>query len=167
MLYYFPIGTGASMHIQAERTGPDAATAVRRAEAICRARAVRFTPLRRRVFELIVEADQPLTAYELLARLAANGGRPAPPTVYRTLEFLQAQGLVHRLASRSRWVMCRHPDHAHAGLFLVCSSCGRVTEWTDERIAHAVHASARAAGFSIAREVLPEVEGVCGSCRNE
>jgi len=100
--------------------------ALARAEAVCRARGARFTAQRRRVYELMVRAGGPVTAYELLAEMSADGGNPAPPTVYRALEFLQAHGLVHRLASQSRFVACEHPEHSHhGGLFLVCSHCGR------------------------------------------
>lgn len=153
------------MHSHPLNSKSVSAVTLERAEALCRERGARFTPLRRRVFELLLEAGQPITAYELLARLAEDGGNPAPPTVYRALEFLHAHGLVHRLASQSRWVVCDHPDDPHGGLFLVCSTCGRALEWSDERVAHAVHDSARAAGFRLSGEVLPEVEGVCGDCR--
>lgn len=153
------------MHTQSAHGGTDRARVLRRAEAVCREHGARFTPLRRRVFEFIVDAGRPMTAYELLARLAADGGNPAPPTVYRALEFLQAHGLIHRLASQSRWVMCDHPEDPHGGLFLVCSSCGRAVEWTDREVSRVVHSSANAAGFRIGSEVLPEIEGVCGECR--
>jgi len=142
-------------------------SALAQAEAVCRERGARFTPLRRRVFELVVRAGQPVTAYELLGQLAVDGGNPAPPTVYRALEFLQSHGLIHRLASHNRWVVCDHPDDPHGGLFLVCSTCGQAVEWSDERVARAVTASAREAGFRLESEVLPEVEGVCAACRNE
>lgn len=142
-------------------------TALRRAETVCRAHGARFTPLRRRVFELLVEYGRPVTAYELLARLAADGGNPAPPTVYRALEFLQLHSLVHRLASQSRWVACDHPDDPHGGIFLVCERCGQAVEWVDEGLARAVTQSAGEAGFRLGNEVLPEVEGVCGDCRDD
>lgn len=125
-------------------TGP----ALARAERLCRARGARFTPQRRRVYELVVTA-----------------GEPAPPTVYRALEFLQAHGLVHRLASQNRFVACDHPETgSHGGVFLVCGRCGRALEWSDARVARAVVRSAREAGFHLGDDVLPEVEGVCPDC---
>ncbi len=142
------------------------AQAGERAERVCRARGARLTPQRRRVYELLVEADEPITAYELLHRLGGEGGPPAPPTVYRALEFLQAHGLVHRLASHHRYVACDHPeDDRHGGLFLVCSRCGSAREVNDERVAHTVVRSAQEAGFALESAVLPEVEGVCPACR--
>ena len=141
--------------------------AMTRAEAVCRARGARFTPQRRRVYELIVKAGAPVTAYELLARMAGDGGKPAPPTVYRALEFLQAHGLVHRLASQSRYVACDHPENdSHGGLFLVCSHCGRALEWSDAQVARSVTRAARRAGYRLEDDVLPEVEGVCPACHD-
>lgn len=139
--------------------------AVTRAEAVCRARGARFTPQRQRVYELVVAAAAPVTAYELLSAMAADGGKPAPPTVYRALEFLQAHGLVHRLASQSRFVACDHPeDERHGGLFLVCSHCGRALEWNDTQVAESVTRAAQRAGYRLEDDVLPEVEGVCPDC---
>jgi len=141
--------------------------AMTRAEAVCKARGARFTEQRRRVYELMVRAGGPVTAYELLAEMAADGGNPAPPTVYRALDFLQAHGLVHRLASQSRFVACDHPEHDHhGGLFLVCSHCGRALEWDDASVAEAVaHAAARA-GYRLEEDVLPEVQGLCPHCHD-
>lgn len=144
----------------------DPEAAIERAERVCRSRGARLTSQRRCVYELIVRAGEPVTAYELLHRMGGEGGHPAPPTVYRALDFLQAHGLVHRLASQSRFVACDHPETgAHGGVFLVCDRCGRALEWQDERVARAVTRSAREAGFELGEEVLPEVEGTCGDCR--
>ncbi|MEX1080814.1 MAG: Fur family transcriptional regulator [Halofilum sp. (in: g-proteobacteria)] len=155
-----------STHSESDRAGPDGA--LERAERLCRARGARLTPQRRRVYELLIGADGPLTAYELLRRLAGDGGNPAPPTVYRALEFLQAHGLVHRLASHNRYVACDHPGHgAHGGVFLVCERCGHALEWSDEDVARVLTHSARAAGFQVGEDVLPEVEGLCPGCVEE
>jgi len=117
---------------------------------------------------LIVSAGEPVTAYELLRRLAGDGGNPAPPTVYRALEFLQAHGLVHRLASHSRFVACEHPETGgHGGVFLVCERCGRALERSDGRVARAVARSASEAGFRLEGDVLPEVSGLCADCRDD
>ena len=164
----YSVHAGKTFAVTAHTPPTDPAAGLAQAERVCRARGARFTAQRRRVYELIVRAGEPVTAYELLHRLSDDGGTPAPPTVYRALEFLQAHGLVHRLASQSRFVACDHPETgAHGGVFLVCACCGRALEWQDERVARAVARSAREAGFELGEEVLPEVEGVCGDCRGE
>src|SRR5215212_11002004 len=74
-----------------------------RAEALCRAKGVRLTPIRRRVLEALYATHRPLGAYDIAAALSVGEARPrlAPISIYRALDFLIEQGLVHRLASRN------------------------------------------------------------------
>ena len=76
------------------------------AEAICAQRGERLTPLRRQVLELIWRGHSPVGAYDLLAMLQDERGRVAPPTIYRTLDFLCRQGFVHRLDSLQAFIGC-------------------------------------------------------------
>jgi Fur family zinc uptake transcriptional regulator len=59
-----------------------------------------MTSVRRRVFELILEAGQPIRAYALLAQLKRERGKLGPPTVYRALDFLCAHKLIHKVENR-------------------------------------------------------------------
>ena len=69
------------------------------AETVCQQRGVRLTPQRRRVLEIVAGSHSPLGAYDILEQMDFAGRRSAPITVYRALDFLIEQGLVHRLAS--------------------------------------------------------------------
>ena len=85
-----------------------------RATALCESRGVRLTDLRRQVLGLILESDAPTGAYDLLDRLKATRVGAAPPTVYRALDFLLEQGLIHKLESLSAFVGCiSDEDHHH------------------------------------------------------
>ena len=65
----------------------------------------------------------------MIDRLAERGGRPAPITIYRALDFLLAQGLVHRIESRNAFVACVHKhDSGDPIVFLLCERCGAVGE---------------------------------------
>ena len=86
-----------------ERCTADALT---HAEALCAERAQRLTPIRRQVLEVLLESHKPLGAYEIMDRAAAHGARPAPITIYRALDFLRDNGLVHRIESRNAFVAC-------------------------------------------------------------
>ena len=88
------------------------------AEAQCAARAQRLTPIRRQVLETLLASHNPLGAYEIIDRLADKAARPAPITVYRALDFLRDNGLVHRIESRNAFVAC---VHNHAGDDSWCS----------------------------------------------
>jgi Fur family zinc uptake transcriptional regulator len=135
------------------------------AEQICDASGARLTPLRRRVLELVWASHQPLGAYELLNRLTEEGHKPAPPTVYRALEFLLEQKLVHRIASRNAFIGCSHPGATHAGYFLLCEACGNAEEIADSRaLGRAVSGAAQQADFEVRSQTL-ELTGLCRRCR--
>ena len=83
-------------------------TALERAEALCQTRGVQLTPLRRDVLRLVLEAEAPIGAYALLDQLKASRAKAAPPTVYRALDFLLEQGLIHRLERlNASWAVMR------------------------------------------------------------
>ncbi len=143
-----------------------------RAGAICAARGARLTALRRDVLGLILEADTPAGAYDLLDRLRRTRGKAAPPTVYRALDFLRAQGLVHRVERLAAFVGCvaqpgpdaAVPDpHAHAAQFLICRGCARVIELDDPDLARALAAVAASRGFAVGAATI-EAEGLCAAC---
>ncbi len=137
--------------------------ALDRAAEHCRRKSLRLTPLRRKVLELVWIGHRPMGAYEILASLRHERQGAAPPTVYRALDFLIAQGMVHRIEHLNAYVGCTGPDHPHAGQFLICRSCGLAAEINDSRIDDAIQDSATEAGFSVGRRTI-EVEGVCPNC---
>ena len=143
---------------------PGVAALLDRAGAICAGRDARLTSLRRQVLGLVLEARAPVGAYDLLEGLRGHRRGAAPPTVYRALDFLMAQGLIHRVERLSAFVGCvAHDDHAHAAQFLICRDCGGVTELEDHGVADALAEAAARAGFSIAGATV-EAEGRCSGC---
>ena len=136
------------------------------ASELCEQRNLRFTALRKRVLEMVCEAEQPVGAYQLLDQLRESGRSAAPPTVYRALDFLLEQGLVHRLATNNTYMACAHPQKPHAALFLVCSQCGHTQEVHTEGVIDVVRQQADAFNFSI-QHASVEVTGLCSNCRDE
>ena len=134
-----------------------------RAEALCRQRGVRLTAQRRTVLQILCVSDKPLSAYELLDRMRGVVKNPAPPTVYRALDFLLEQGLVHKLESLHAYVGCAHPYHPHASQFLICDDCGEVAEVEDPSVVKSLNAAGNAIGFRTKRPVV-EVQGTCAQC---
>ena len=139
------------------------ADALARAEAVCRERGARLTPLRRRVLELIWGNHRAVKAYDLLAALSDEDGTAKPPTVYRTLEFLMELGLVHRIDSLNAFVGCPQPDRRHSAQFLICGGCGEVSEMNAASIDRAVADQAAGSGFALSRQII-ELHGKCPQC---
>ncbi len=122
-----------------------------------------LTPLRRAVLALVLQAERPLTAYQLLERLQ-TARRAAPPTIYRALDFLLARRLVHRIERLGAFVACAEPDHEHTLVqFLICRQCRAVTELDDHHVAEAVATAAEGARFRMEHAVI-EIDGLCAAC---
>lgn len=139
-----------------------------RAAQACAERGAKLTHLRRAVLSLIVESRAPIGAYALLGRLRAEKANATPATVYRALDFLVENGLVHKLERLNAFVACTdqgaHPHHEHAAVqFLICRKCGTVAEMEDPRIAQAISRAAGQSGFHPDTATV-EVEGTCETC---
>jgi Fur family transcriptional regulator, zinc uptake regulator len=145
--------------------GRCAADALAHAERVCELRARKFTAVRRQVLEALLSSHKPLGAYEIIDQLAKSMPRPAPITVYRALDFLMENGLVHRIESRNAFLACAH-DHDSAAMvaFLICERCGSVGEIAAAPMAQSLGAAARATGFA-ARMSVVEIAGVCAHCQ--
>src|SRR5882672_11624706 len=143
------------------------ADALAHAVTLCAQRGERLTPMRRHVLEILAGSHKPLGAYEIMDLAARKGPRPAPITVYRALDFLRQNGLVHRIESRNAFVACVH-THAVGDLvvFLICERCGAVGEASSAEVAATLKSAARAAGFTPKSPVI-EISGICTHCREE
>lgn len=140
----------------------------------CNERGVRFTPLREEVFRLILLADKPLGAYDLINALQANRQNKsqetstkniAPPTIYRSLEFLLNEGLIHQLSSMNAYVPCCHPRGHHAAAFLICQNCKKVEECSNLPVDTMIDFATNDAGFRVERTII-ELKGRCRDCQD-
>ena len=142
-----------------------ASDAIGHAEALCTARSERLTPIRRRVLEALLASHKPLGAYELIEHAGARGTRPAPITIYRALDFLREQGLVHRIESRNAFIACVHNhDSGDPVVFMICEHCGAVGEAASAAVADTIRNASRAAGFMPKTPVI-EITGICAHCK--
>ena len=132
------------------------------AEARCAHAEERLTAPRRRVLQLLLQAGQPVKAYDLIAAFGEDGAPAKPPTVYRALEFLERLGFAHRIESLNAYVPCRLAGSPHSAAFLICDCCGAAEEFEPDFSAQLAAAHAR--GYAI-RAVTLEARGLCGACQ--
>ncbi len=141
-------------------------SALAEADTLCERSGVRLTALRKRVLELVWQSHKPLGAYDILAELSAQDGRrAAPPTVYRALDFLLENGLVHRIASLNAFIGCSHPARPHQGQFLICRNCHTAIELQQPSISEAIDSAAAQVRFQVEAQTV-EVVGLCAPCRS-
>ncbi len=137
--------------------------ALKTAESLCLDQGERFTALRRTVLEFVWNSHEPVKAYDLLDKLKTVHPGSAPPTVYRALDFLQANGLVHKIESLNAYLGCGDPTITHSGQFLICSKCGSVAELDDHKSNKDLENSASTIGFKVEKMTV-EMHGVCQQC---
>jgi Fur family zinc uptake transcriptional regulator len=129
----------------------------------CAGHGAQLTELRRSVLRLILEADGPMTAYQLLDRLREIRRGAVPPTIYRALDFLIGQRLIHKVERLNAFVACTDGGRQHAVQFLICRQCGTVAEIEDHAAATALEHAAERQGFH-PRDTVVEIEGTCAAC---
>lgn len=136
---------------------------IERADALCGARGLRLTPVRRRALEILAEAHRALGAYEVLDRLATDGFGKQPPVAYRALDFLVEQGLAHRIGGLNAFTACTHAGESHNPAFFICRACNTVAEAGGPGLRAAVVETADRLGFR-AERIAIEVLGLCPAC---
>lgn len=171
------------LHNVQDLTAQDIAQRIEAAVAHCYKRGVRFTLLRQQIYKLVLAASQPVGAYDLISQLqqirllqsadnTCAGDTPeksppknvAPPTIYRSLEFLLSEGLIHQLTSINAYVPCCHPRAKHTAAFLICEQCQRVQECSSLPVQEMMSFAEQDAGFMVARSVI-ELSGRCQACQ--
>ena len=174
----------AHVHDVQDFTASDVNERLLAAKEQCRSSGARFTPLRQQIYQLVLEANKPVGAYDLITQLQqmrlaepeaesdssnnqANTQTPknvAPPTVYRSLEFLLSEGLIHQLTSITAKVPSCHPRAQHTAPFLICAQCERVQECSCLPVQEMMSFAEQDVGFTVERSVI-ELSGRCQACQ--
>lgn len=136
------------------------------AEAHCQAERLRFTPVRHKALEILLQEHRALGAYEMLDKLRDAGFGSQPPVAYRALEFLVANGFAHKIERLNAFIACAHPGANHSPAFMICRVCDSVAEARSSPARGALGEVARATGFQIERTVV-EAEGICPACTDK
>lgn len=134
------------------------------AERLCQSRGTRLTPIRRRVLEILLRRHTSLKAYELLDEFKVLQPGAAPPTVYRALDFLVEQGLIHRLDAINAWTACTDAAGTPHDVLVVCTRCGAVAELSDPELSHQLAACVAETGFTLTGHET-ELRALCRTCQ--
>ena len=140
--------------------------ALETAEQLCDEKSLRFTPIRRRVLELVWESHEAIKAYDVLEKLQEEDSSAKPPTAYRALDFLLEHGLIHRIESLNAYIGCPNPEEHHSFQLLICNSCGLVKEIEQPGLAEELDRYAGAQNFQPETQII-EVRGLCQNCAKQ
>ncbi|WP_423910078.1 Fur family transcriptional regulator [Candidatus Spongiihabitans sp.] len=140
-------------------------SALNKAQHICAEKEIRFTRIRQQTLELIWSSHKPVLAYELLRTLRREKRNAEPPTVYRALDFLLENQLIHKIESLNAYVGCHFPDKDHISQFLICTGCHQIAELEDSNVNKVITRQAARSGFQVAQQTV-EIRGLCPICQN-
>jgi Fur family zinc uptake transcriptional regulator len=144
---------------------------LRAAEVSCAENGARLTQRRRQVLSALMQSSSPLSAYEVLDLCNRSTASAMPAmSVYRILDFLEQQLLVHRLSTSNKYVSCAHItcDHKHFQTthFLLCEGCSSVEEVdATQEASDALEQMAKTVGFKLTTQQF-ELSGICTTCQN-
>lgn len=140
------------------------ANALFTAQEICKSKNLRLTDLRYGVLHQVWINEKPASAYDILAALQNDFPKAAPISIYRALDFLIDNGLIHRLETKNAYIGCRYPQAEHICAVLVCLKCGKAEEIKADKAFKELKKEASGKKFK-AKKASIEIEGVCPSCR--
>ncbi len=168
LCYNITIMISNTPHAHSGGHAPESAQAIQRrlgvAEDLCRRRGTRLTPIRRLVLETLLRRSTSLKAYELLDAIRDAQPGAAPPTVYRALDFLTEQGLIHRLDAINAWTACSDAGGEPHDLLVVCTRCGAVAELSDPGLSAQLAACVARSGYALAGHET-ELRALCADCQ--
>jgi Fur family transcriptional regulator, ferric uptake regulator len=127
-----------------------------------RARGGRVTTPRRAILKALLQADDHVTADDLLARVQATHPDIHTSTVYRTLETLAGLGVVDHVHLGHGRAVYHLADHRHQ--HLLCTGCGLVTEAPDDVLGDLTRRLDQEYGFALQARHFA-LTGRCRRCR--
>jgi Fur family zinc uptake transcriptional regulator len=145
-------------------------TILSHAESNCKAHGAKLTNKRKYVLSGLLKSAKAMSAYELVDYCKEEYGEKLPPmSVYRILDFLADEDLVHKLNLANKYIACSHItcDHVHGvPQFLICGNCQRVEEiQVKKSTINSLKRNIEEAGFHLVSQQL-EMDCLCHQCQS-
>ena len=141
------------------------------AEKQCEQNSSRLTPKRKKILQELLKSKKALSAYEITDLLNKRSNESIPTmSVYRILEFLEDENLVHKLNLANKYIACSHItcEHNHSiPQFLVCRVCNSVKEISiDIETMKKIEKKIQDEDFNLVKPQL-EMHCICNICVEE
>lgn len=139
------------------------AALIKKVQKYCDEHGMRFTAPRQLVLDVIINANSPIGAYDIIEEIAKITDRPNPTTIYRATEFLTEHGFIHKIESLNAFVTC-DADHLHKGTqFIICQTCKKVEEIHICSMPDTLREQSKKIGFTLSHWTA-ELHGLCNTC---
>lgn len=139
--------------------------ALSKAQMICDDHNISLTPLRKKVLKLVwQQGHTSVKAYDLLENLKKEEPSAKPVTIYRALDFLIENHIIHKIESQNSYIGCNHPTRQHNCAFLICNKCREITECCEsDKLMSSIKENLPLSSFT-PQNITLEVHGICKNC---
>ena len=124
-----------------------------------------LTPSRTLVIKTLSNHKKPISAYELRDEINNKGDVNINISqIYRVLEFWIDLGLIHKISSINKFLLCITPEEKHTHMLNFCTVCEKVFETCNEQMGLNLKKSTAKLdlAFNNARSV--EIPVICPQC---
>ncbi|MFQ5863167.1 MAG: Fur family transcriptional regulator [Candidatus Brocadiales bacterium] len=125
---------------------------------------LKYTPERQTIFRRVFATHKHFEAEDILLSLRQDHQRVSKATIYRTLALLVRSGHLREVIFGEKH---SHYEHVHGDEHhdhLVCSSCGKIIEFTDEAIERLQDEVCMRYKFRSESHRM-QIHGLCGDCQ--
>ncbi len=123
-----------------------------------------LTPTRALIINVLSSHSKPRSAYDLKEEINKTDKNINISTIYRVLEFWMKLGLVHKISSINKFLLCSEPNEKHTHMLNFCTSCEKVIETCSEAMGLNLKKSTSKLDLTLNKEHSIEVPVICTSC---
>lgn len=124
---------------------------------------LKMTQERRGILDEVFSSDEHFGADELHLRFVRKKVRMSRATIYRALDHLVKSGLVRRVYLDQKKAFYEHVYGRRHHEHMICLSCGKVIEFSDDPLERRQERVCRDLGFKALRHSL-RIVGLCSDC---
>ena len=131
----------------------------------CLKRKKSLTPSRTLVIKTLSRHKKPISAYELRNEINKNGDININISqIYRVLEFWIDLGLIHKIFSINKFLLCITPEEKHTHMLNYCTVCEKVFETCNEKIGLNLKKSTAKLNLAFNNDRSVEIPVICPQC---
>ena len=131
----------------------------------CLKRKKSLTPSRNLVIKTLAKFNKPITAYKLRDEINNNGVVNINISqIYRVLEFWIDLGLIHKISSINKFLLCITPEEKHTHMLNFCTVCEKVFETCNEKMGLNFTKSTAKLDLAFNTTCSVEIPVICPKC---
>lgn len=127
---------------------------------------IKLTELRKDILTILSIKNKPMGAYDILEKLKEKRTSAEPPTVYRVLNFLVENKLIHRIESQNTYVCCSQLNEnqtEHQTILFFCRQCQTCYEFKNNDVFLSILQFSEKNHLKV-DDSLIELSGICQKC---